>query len=29
MGQLKLKPDAAKASGRYPAVVLGDPKPIA
>jgi Bacterial SH3 domain len=29
MGQLKLRPDAAKASGRYPAVVLGDPKPIA
>ncbi len=29
MGQLKFRPDAAKASGRYPAVVLGDPKPIA
>jgi hypothetical protein len=29
MGQLKLRPDAAKTSGRYPAVVLGDPKPIA
>jgi len=29
MGQLKFRPDAVKASGRYPAVVLGDPKPIA
>ena len=29
MGQFKLRPDAAKARGRYPAVVLGDPKPIA
>jgi hypothetical protein len=29
MGQLKLRPDGAKASGRYPAGVLGDPKPIA
>jgi SH3 domain-containing protein len=29
MGQLKLRPDAAKASGRYPTGVLGDPKPIA
>ena len=29
MGQLKLRPDAAKASGRFPAGVLGDPKPIA
>jgi hypothetical protein len=29
MGQLKLRPDAAKASGRYPAGVLEDPKPIA
>jgi SH3 domain-containing protein len=29
MGQLKLRPDAGAASGRYPADVLGDPKPIA
>ena len=29
MGQLKLRPDAGVASGRYPAGVLGDPKPIA
>ena len=29
LGQLKLRPDAAKASGRHPAGVLGDPKPIA
>lgn len=27
--QLKLSPDIAKASGRFPAGVLGDPKPIA
>jgi hypothetical protein len=29
MGQLKLRPDAGAAVGRYPAGVLGDPKPIA
>ncbi|MGH6833215.1 MAG: hypothetical protein ACRECM_09360, partial [Methyloceanibacter sp.] len=29
MAQRKLRPDAAKASGKYPAGVLGDPKPIA
>ena len=29
MGQLKLRPDAGGAVGRYPAGVLGDPKPIA
>jgi hypothetical protein len=29
MGQLKLRPDAGAAGGRYPAGVLGDPKPIA
>jgi SH3 domain-containing protein len=29
MGQLKLRPDAGAASGRYPAGVLEDPKPIA
>lgn len=29
MGQLKLRPDAAKASERFSAGVLGDPKPIA
>ena len=29
MGQPKFRPDAAKAAARYPAGVLGDPKPIA
>ena len=29
MGQPKLRPDAVKAGGRYPAGVLGDAKPIA
>jgi SH3 domain-containing protein len=29
MGQLKFRPDTAKAGGSYPAGVLGDPTPIA